>query len=142
MQRGLADLRAMRQAVLTAVRQAEQRAEASCRQQTQVAAASGNRGGQPAQGGDNEPDPGFAWDTRIRVHGIECFGGAHLPTTFDHYHLNGRFVGVDRRAYDRVRSAALKTGAPFCGSWEVSRETTTKGGAATADERPFPGFKQ
>lgn len=70
--------------------------------------------------------PAYPWDTRIRVHGIECFGGRHIEVYFDHFHLNGRFVGVDRHAYDRVRAMWLASGEQFCGAWETSRETKTR----------------
>jgi len=63
----------------------------------------------------------FEWDTRIRVFGIVCFGGTQTALYFDHFHLNGRFVGTDQREYYRVRNPAAASGA-FCGEWETRRE--------------------
>jgi hypothetical protein len=79
----------------------------------------------PNASGDPDPDPGFEWDTRTRIHGIECFGGQHHEVYTDHYSLRGNYVGVDRRHYDEVRSTAAADGA-FCGAWETRRETTTR----------------
>jgi hypothetical protein len=73
----------------------------------------------------------FEWDTRIRVRGIVCFGGAQTPLYFDHYHLNGQFVGADQREYYRVRNPASANGA-FCGEWETGRNETKRGDMAGA----------
>lgn len=76
---------------------------------------------------EEEPGPDFAWDTRTRIYGIECFGGAQYEVYTDHYGLNGQYVGTDRRAYDAVRAPLVASGAPFCGAWETRREETRKG---------------
>lgn len=80
----------------------------------------------PNAAGAAEPGPSFAWDTRTRIHGIECFGGAQYPVYTDHYGYKGQYAGVDRKEYDRVRAQASAGGAPFCGAWETRREVTTK----------------
>lgn len=92
--------------------------------QPQIAA--GNAAQPAGQGLREYPPPAFAWDTRIRTYGIECFGGQHLPVYIDHFHLNGQFVGVERREYDRVRGEAIAAGLQFCGAWETSRETSPR----------------
>jgi hypothetical protein len=89
-----------------------------------------------------EPGPGFAWDTGIRYHGIECFNDTHYPVYYDHYSLKGRFVGGDRREYDRVRKAAAAGGAKFCGAWVVRRETLTNDGGSAPDQSYYRGTKQ
>lgn len=78
----------------------------------------------PNAGADDGPS--FAWDTRTRIYGVECFGGQHLEVYTDHYSLNGQYVGVDRREYDRIRGQGVASGRPFCGAWETRRETTAR----------------
>lgn len=83
-----------------------------------------------------DPDPGFAWDTRTRIHGIECFGGAEHEVYTDHYSLNGQYVGTDRRQYDAVRAPLVAGGAQFCGAWETRREETRKGSVSASSGPP------
>jgi len=73
-----------------------------------------------------DPPVAFEWDTRTRIFGIGCFGGAEHSVYTDHYSLNGRYVGTDRREYDRVRAPLVASGAQFCGAWETRREEMRK----------------
>lgn len=84
------------------------------------------QGYDPAAAGGSQPGPSFAWDTRVRVHGIECFGGTHHQVYTDHYSLNGKYVGSDSTEYHRVRREAAAGGGQFCGAWETRRETMKK----------------